>query len=149
MSLIASMISNGGAISLEMAIILFLSSVTFSGFASAILFFSPGSLERSKSSTLPGRPAKRLKFIRHARELGFGIEEVRELLQLSDLPETSCAAADAIARSHLEQIEIRLKKLQSLRKVLIRMLEECRHGRVCQCRVIEVLQDHCYCVHDH
>lgn len=92
---------------------------------------------------------RRLKFIRHARELGFGIAEVRELLQLSDLPETSCAAADAIARSHLEQIEIRLKKLQSLRKVLIRMLEECSHGRVCQCRVIEVLQDHRHCVHDH
>jgi len=36
---------------------------------------------------------KRLKFIRHARELGFGIEEIRELLHLSDAPNTCCAAA--------------------------------------------------------
>lgn len=82
---------------------------------------------------------QRLKFIRHARELGFGIEEIRELLQLSDKPDTSCAAADAIARTHLEQVEIRLTKLRALRKELKRMVEECGHGHVSQCRVIEVL----------
>ena len=42
---------------------------------------------------------KRLKFIRHARELGFGIEEIRELLVLTDNPDTSCSAANAIARA--------------------------------------------------
>jgi DNA-binding transcriptional MerR regulator len=92
---------------------------------------------------------KRLKFIRHARELGFGIEEIRELLHLSDTPDTSCAAADAIARSHLEQVEIRMKKLQALRKELKRMVEECSHGHVSQCRVIEVLKDHRHCASEH
>jgi DNA-binding transcriptional MerR regulator len=92
---------------------------------------------------------ERLKFIRHARELGFGIDEIRELLQLSDDPDTSCAAADAIARSHLAQVEIRLGKLRALRQELRRMVEECRHGRVGQCRVIEVLKDHRHCAHDH
>ena len=92
---------------------------------------------------------RRLKFIRHARELGFGIEEIRELLQLSDNPGTSCAAADAIARSHLEQVEIRLTKLRALRKELMRMVEECGHGHVSQCRVIEVLSDHRHCVSEH
>lgn len=92
---------------------------------------------------------KRLKFIRHARELGFGIEEIRELLHLSDTPETSCAAADAIARSHLEQVEIRLKKLQALRRELKRMVEECSQGQVSQCRVIEVLKDHHHCATEH
>lgn len=91
----------------------------------------------------------RLKFIRHARELGFGIEEIRELLHLSDTPDTSCAAADAIARSHLAQVEIRIKKLHALKKELKRMVEECSHGRVSQCRVIEVLKDHRHCDSDH
>jgi DNA-binding transcriptional MerR regulator len=93
--------------------------------------------------------AKRLKFIRHARELGFGIEEIRELLLMTDKPDMSCAAADTIARSHLAQVEIRLKKLQALRRELKRMVEECSHGRVGQCRVIEVLKDHRHCSHEH
>ncbi len=92
---------------------------------------------------------KRLKFVRHARELGFGIEEIRELLKLSDNPDTSCSAADAIARSHLEQVELRLEKLRTLRKELKRMVEECSHGRVGHCRVIEVLSDHRHCSAEH
>ena len=92
---------------------------------------------------------KRLKFIRHARELGFNIEEIRELLHLSDTPDTSCAAVDAIARSHLEQVELRLKKLQALRRELKRMVDECSHGHVSECRVIEVLKDHRHCDSDH
>ena len=93
--------------------------------------------------------ASRLKFIRHSRELGFGIEEIRGLLDLSDHPETSCSAADAIARAQLEQVEIRLEKLKTLRKELRRMVEECGHGRVSQCRVIEVLSDHRHCGGEH
>jgi DNA-binding transcriptional MerR regulator len=91
----------------------------------------------------------RLKFIRHARELGFGIEEIRDLLKLSDNPETSCAAADSIAKSHLAQVEIRLTKLKSLRKELQRMIGECGHGRVSQCRVIEILSNHQHCTSEH
>ncbi len=92
---------------------------------------------------------KRLKFIRHARELGFGIDMIRELLTLSDTPETSCSAADAIARAQLEQVEIRLEKLKALRKELRRMVEECAHDRVSQCRVIEILSDHRHCSSEH
>lgn len=92
---------------------------------------------------------RRLKFVRHARELGFGIEEIRELLLLVDKPETSCAAADAIARSHLEQVEIRIEKLKALRKELRRMVEDCSHGHVSECRVIEILSDHRHCGGEH
>lgn len=93
--------------------------------------------------------SRRLKFIRHARELGFGIEEIRELLKLSDNPQMSCSSADQIAGSHLEQVELRIAKLKALRKELKRMVEECAHDRVCQCRVIEVLSDHGHCGGEH
>ena len=89
--------------------------------------------------------SRRLKFIRHARELGFGIEEIRELLKLSDNPAMSCSSADHIASSHLEQVELRITKLKALRKELKRMVEECAHDRVGQCRVIEVLSNHAHC----
>ena len=88
---------------------------------------------------------KRLTFIRHARDLGFSIEAIRELLSLSDNPQTSCERADDIASRRLEEVEQRLKRLRALQKELKRMVEECGHGRVCDCRVIEVLGDHKNC----
>jgi DNA-binding transcriptional MerR regulator len=88
---------------------------------------------------------KRLTFIRHARELGFSIDAIRELLSLSDNPDTSCERADDIAGRQLEEVEQRLKRLKVLQKELKRMLAECGHGRVCDCRVIEVLSDHRLC----
>ena len=47
---------------------------------------------------------ERLAFIRHARGLGFTLEAIRDLLSLSDRPDQSCAAADAIARVDLSRI---------------------------------------------
>jgi DNA-binding transcriptional MerR regulator len=94
---------------------------------------------------------KRLTFIRHARDLGFSIEAIRELLSLADNPQTSCERADDIASRRLQEVEQRLKRLKALKKELKRMVEECGHGRVCDCRVIEVLSDHrlCQTAHDH
>ncbi|QRM35259.1 helix-turn-helix domain-containing protein [Microvirga sp. VF16] len=90
----------------------------------------------------------RLNFIRHARELGFGVEDIRELLDLSARPNQPCHQADSIARRNLEAVDRRLAQLSALRRELARMVEECQHGRICECRVIEVLADHAQCRHD-
>lgn len=92
---------------------------------------------------------RRLAFIRHARELGFEVDAIRALLALQDEPGQSCAAADEIARSHLAEVERRLASLTALRKELKRMITECSHGKVGECRVIEVLADHGECHHHH
>lgn len=89
--------------------------------------------------------AKRLAFIRHARDLGFEIEAIRELLALTAEPQASCHAADSIALRRLAEIERRIEQLVALRAELRRMVEECGHGRVCDCRVIETLADHALC----
>jgi hypothetical protein len=52
-------------------------------------------------------------------------------------------------RRHLEEVEQRIAKLDALRSELQRMVSECGHGRVCDCRVIQVLADHAQCAHDH
>jgi DNA-binding transcriptional MerR regulator len=91
----------------------------------------------------------RLAFIRHARELGFEVDDIRELLSLTAQPNNSCHEADSIARRHLQEVEQRIAKLDALRSELQRMVSECGHGRVCDCRVIQVLADHAQCAHDH
>lgn len=92
---------------------------------------------------------RRLAFVRHARELGFDIEAIRTLLTLQDNPSQPCAAADAIARARLAEVEQRLISLAALKTELETMIEGCRQGHVGQCRVIEVLADHGQCRHDH
>lgn len=95
-----------------------------------------------------GRHLERLAFIRHARELGFPLAAIRELMALADDPDRSCAAADAIARHHLSEVERRLRRLDALRCELERMIVECGQSRIADCRVIEVLADasHAHCV---
>lgn len=91
----------------------------------------------------------RLAFIRHARDLGFGLDAIRELLDLSDRPDRPCADVDAIARRHLEDVERRIARLEALRLELRRMLAQCGDGRVADCRVLEVLRDHAECLTEH
>ncbi len=87
----------------------------------------------------------RLGFIRHARELGFSLSAIRDLLSLSDSPEQPCAAADAIARNQLAEVERRLSQLQALKHELERMVGLCHGTRIADCRVIEVLGNHALC----
>ncbi|RMH52478.1 MAG: MerR family transcriptional regulator [Alphaproteobacteria bacterium] len=91
----------------------------------------------------------RLSFIRHARQLGFSLDAIRELLDLSDHPDKSCEEADAIARRQLRQVELRMARLEALRTELARMVRECSGGRSADCRVLEVLRDHSECLTDH
>lgn len=95
------------------------------------------------------RHRERLGFIRHCRELGFPLEAVRELLGMMDRPEQSCAAADALAQRQLVQVRSRIARLQAMEEELERMVEDCAGGKVCDCRIVEVLGDHALCLHDH
>jgi len=89
--------------------------------------------------------ARRLNFIRHARELGFDIDAIRELLDLSTQPDQSCQEADRIARHHLDEVDRRIARLSALRHELTRMIEEYGHGRVGECRIIQVIAHHDLC----
>jgi DNA-binding transcriptional MerR regulator len=87
-----------------------------------------------------GREAQaRLAFIRHARALGFEIEDIRELLALNADPGRPCVDADKIAARHLAAVEQRIAQLQGLRAELHRMLDTCAGGCVADCRVLESL----------
>lgn len=88
---------------------------------------------------------QRLRFIRHARELGFEIDPIRQLLALSGHPSKSCERADEIARTHLADIDHKIARLMALRTEVARMAE-CHSGTVEDCRVIEVLGDHAECL---
>jgi DNA-binding transcriptional MerR regulator len=92
---------------------------------------------------------QKLRFIRHARELGFPLPAIRELLALSDQRECDCAGADRIARRQLEAVHRRIAMLTSLRAELERMLAHGQGNRIRDCRVIATLADHGLCSQEH
>lgn len=84
---------------------------------------------------------RRLSFIRHGRGLGFSVDEIRSLLALADEPERDCAEAAAIARRHLQDIEARIARLETLRDALASVAASCEGGRIADCRVIEAIAE--------
>lgn len=81
----------------------------------------------------------RLSFIRRARDLGFSLDQVKALLRLSDDRLQSCAAVDDIAKLHREEVERKIRDLQSLKAELDRIIDTCQCGTVGECRIIESL----------
>lgn len=91
---------------------------------------------------------KRLSFIRHSRELGFTIEDIRELLELSQHPDNPCDNAHVIATCHLKKVSEKIRKLRRLEKELKR-IATCNANSVAECAVIETLADHDNCLAEH
>ncbi|HBF29282.1 helix-turn-helix domain-containing protein [Rhizobium sp.] len=92
---------------------------------------------------------ERLSFIRHARDLGFNIEAIRDLIGLSGHPEQPCTAADQIAAEHLQDVRRKIIQLKKLESELERIVSNCAAHTVEQCYVLRSLSDHKLCDHDH
>lgn len=89
----------------------------------------------------------RLKFIRHARELGFSLDAIRSLLQLSNHLDQPCHQADQLAAQQLAEVRSRIARLRALEQELDAMVGHCANERIANCKVIEVLSDHALCQH--
>ncbi len=85
---------------------------------------------------------RRLTFIRHARDLGFDIETIRQLLAMADQPDRPCGEVDLIARRHVAEINTKIEQLTGLRSEMQRMIRQCKRGRISECRIIGTLADH-------
>ena len=81
----------------------------------------------------------RLSFIRRARDLGFSIEQVRALLDLSDDRARDCATVDNIASEHMREVDRKIADLTALRRELSAVIASCGGGTVAECRIIEAL----------
>lgn len=82
---------------------------------------------------------RRLRFIRRAKELGFSLAEVRDLLYLADGAGHK-QEVKALARNKLTQIEAQIADLQRMHAVLQALEERCSgRGGVHNCPIIESL----------
>lgn len=81
----------------------------------------------------------KLAFVGRARHLGFSIEDCRNLLALWGDNGRSSADVRAIAQSHLEQIEAKLKELSEMRDTLARLVHCCAGDNRPDCPILEDL----------
>lgn len=81
----------------------------------------------------------RLSFIRRARDLGFSIEQIRDLLDLSDDRSRDCCTVDAIATAHLREVDRKIADLKALRRELAQVITSCQGGTTAECRILEAL----------
>lgn len=92
---------------------------------------------------------ERLAFLRHAWKLGFGFDDIADLMALAEEPAEDCAPAHEIARKQLAAVDRRMTILAQLRKELARMANADDKGQAGDCRVIQVLGDHRLCIGAH
>jgi MerR family mercuric resistance operon transcriptional regulator len=82
---------------------------------------------------------RRLRFVLRARELGFSLDEIRELLRLVDERDQPCAAASAIAAVHLGDVRAKIGDLKRMERVLRDVVAQCADGTLPECPLIETL----------
>ncbi len=84
---------------------------------------------------------RRLNFIKRSREMGFSLNEIRQLLDLVDGGEFTCSKIHAIAVGQITNIRQKIKDLRRLERVLKGMAAECSQGAIPNCPIIEALSE--------
>jgi MerR family transcriptional regulator, copper efflux regulator len=80
-----------------------------------------------------------LRFIRRARDLGFGIKEVDRLLGLWQDRRRASADVRRVARQHLADLDHKIAALEDMRRTLERLVEDCRGDHRPDCPILEDL----------
>src|SRR6266851_2543831 len=82
----------------------------------------------------------RLRFIRRAKELGFSLKEIAELIALRFDTTTTCAEVRERAQAKLSDIEAKIRDLQRVKKALLKLTAACKgRGPLEECSILEAL----------
>lgn len=88
----------------------------------------------------PESVVTRLLFIKRAKELGFTLSEIKELLSLRADDERSCEDVRRRAEAKITGIESKIKSLERIKKALVRMIRECnQRGSDPECPILDAL----------
>ena len=84
---------------------------------------------------------KRLNFIRRSRELGFSIEQIKELLKFIDEPEHYCGEVKAMAMLQTRAVQQKINDLERLKEALCNMVSQCKGSNysIDDCPIIDAL----------
>jgi MerR family mercuric resistance operon transcriptional regulator len=82
---------------------------------------------------------QRLRFVRRAQQLGFSLEDIRELFELSS---SDCKRVEELATRKLSQVKAKLRQLRRIESALAETVEQCARRKGNQpCPIIETLTE--------
>lgn len=88
----------------------------------------------------PAATVSRIRFIRNAKELGFSLNEVRRLLDLTESPQSHCGMVGAEARNKLADVRAKMAALERIEQDLARLLADCPgEGGLEKCPIITAI----------
>ncbi len=80
----------------------------------------------------------RVRFVKHAQELGFSLAEIKELLALRVDAKTSCTDIRQRTQTKIADVQNKIRALQAIKKALERLTATCNGtGRVSECPILE------------
>ncbi|HEX7326844.1 MAG TPA: heavy metal-responsive transcriptional regulator [Rhodanobacteraceae bacterium] len=83
---------------------------------------------------------ERLRFARRAKDLGFTLKEIRELMALSTDRERGVAGVKQRAETRLHEVEQRIHELQRMKRGLQQLIDACPgHGPLEHCPILRAL----------
>jgi len=80
-----------------------------------------------------------LRFIRQSRDLGFSIEQIRELLGLWQNRKRPSRQVKALAQAHIQELEAKLAELQAMKSTLEHLVHCCHGDERPDCPIIDTL----------
>lgn len=83
----------------------------------------------------------RLTFIRRSRELGFSMEDIRELLVMIDGSSYTCGEVKELTLEHARSIREKIIDLEKMESTLLRISANCKGGKVPYCPVVDALSN--------
>lgn len=94
----------------------------------------------SNYRTYPGETVKLVRFIKRAQELGFSLNEIKELVGLRAAPDAQCCDVRQRAEQKIKDIDNKIGSLQAMRKALSLLLVECPgEAPVAECPILEAI----------
>ena len=66
---------------------------------------------------------ERLRFIKHCRQHGIGLSDIRQLLAYKDNPQARCEFANALVKKHIVNVRVQIESLKRLQEQLEQLLD--------------------------
>ena len=82
-----------------------------------------------------------VRFIKRAKELGFSLRDVKELIELRRSSPRSCAAVRAAAARKAADVAAKIRRLTAMQAALERLTDACGDGAGIRCPIIDALND--------
>ena len=90
----------------------------------------------------PEKSVEVLRFIKHAKEIGFSLKQISEIFSIDNNKNNTCARVKKLAQEKVAEIDKRIYSLNLIRKELLNLISQCeaKKNNKGDCPMLNVLK---------